>query len=160
MVGHEHASVRRGAGETGVAQQPRANEVIHRLVAEEQSMCGFVHERQELGMCPTHQDEGCDPRNRMGDPQCCSEDSDGLGVETHHAECVASVGDSPQRFAKCRSGSPVGLNECIASGRNEVDCGRRHTPQDKTRSLCHGAIIAHREMPGMVGKIAGSSLVP
>ena len=72
MMCHVHSAICRRAGELRKPEEPSADEIIDLLVAEQQSVRCFVHERRELRMCTSHENERnrYSPRGEFhGDPE-------------------------------------------------------------------------------------------
>ena len=65
VVGHVHPAVRIGRGELGEAEQPATDEIVGAPVREQQAVRGLVHQRGELGVRPTHEQEGRDRAPRV-----------------------------------------------------------------------------------------------
>ena len=57
VMSHMYSTIRIRWNEGGVPQQPTAYNVVHTTVGEQQPMGGLVHQRGELGVCPSHQND-------------------------------------------------------------------------------------------------------
>ena len=134
VVRHVAAPVEVGRRERRVAEQPAPDPVVGRAVAEQQAVGGLVHQRGELRVRPTHEQEGQERpdagcRSNRGD-----DDADRLHVVRRRCSALRKYG---MRRSSARNGgtarpdgrigpSGAGTVQQHVRGEHRGDGGRRH----------------------------------
>jgi hypothetical protein len=108
-MSHVHAPIGVGVGETGVSDEPSTDDIVGRSIPKEQAMCRLVHERRELGVRATHQQEHRQPHNGSesnGAHQQC----DRLDVQRNETDRIAKIRDPTHRVARLRMQPTITTN--------------------------------------------------
>ena len=131
VVRHVPAAVEVDRRERGVAEQPAPDPVVRLAVAEEQPVRGLVHQRRELCVRASHEQEHRDPHEGVVQPHREPDEPEGLDPARRHRERVAQVRDAAQLFAERGRGPrdpafrrSVGWKPTSSSGAGTIVPGR------------------------------------
>ena len=130
VVVHVPAAVEVDRRERRETEQPPTDPVVHPPVAEEQPVRGLVHQRRELRLRATHQQERADPRERIVQPDREPDDAERLRVDRDHADRVAHRRDAAQVVAQRRGRAAVGEDALVVGLAQQARVGEHRRSHD------------------------------